>query len=202
MDSVNIKINIDDFTKDIAERFDLIRDNEVMLRPVCFDLIDLMTKRIHEDGKDSNEAQIGTYSEGYMKVRTGDFANSKRVTKGKNKGKLKDSGTFTDRTIRLNKKTGVFTGEDKVGKARPNYNRTSDTKVVASLTRQLEGDWTVIPTEAGYGVGFQNEINFNKTQWLEATYKKKIFDLSPSELEYAVESFNQITSDILNGTDR
>jgi hypothetical protein len=166
---VNIRINIDDFTEAMAEKFDIIRDNEVMLRPVCFDLIDLMTQRIHIDGKDSSDKQIGTYSDDYMKVRTGQGFKSKTVSRGPNKGN-----------------------------ARQNYNRTGDTKVIASLTRQLEGDWTAVATDSGYGVGFLNEINFNKTQWLETTYKKKIFELTQGELDYAVESFNEITGQILN----
>jgi hypothetical protein len=166
---MNVRINIDDFTQVMSEKFDLLRDNEVMLRPVCFDLIDLMTQRIHIDGKDSQDRQIGTYSDNYMKVRTGQGFKSKTITRGPNKG-------------------GV----------RQQYNRTNDTKVIASLTRQLEGDWTAVATNAGYGVGFNNEINFSKTQWLEATYKKKIFELTQSELDYAVESFNLITGQILD----
>jgi hypothetical protein len=32
-----------------------------------------------------------------------------------------------------------------------------------------------------YGFGFQNSENYKKSQWMEAKYKKPIFDLSRNE---------------------
>jgi hypothetical protein len=156
-----------------------------MLRTAATSTLGLMKRRIHINGLNANEQPIGIYSKGYMVLRTGSFKNAPVIKKGKRAGKLRNAGVFTDRTIRLNKQTGVFTGEEKVGKKRPRYNRTNDPKVVASLTRQMENDMKVIATGPNsYGIGYSNKHNFDKSQWVEATYKMKdrIFSLSPTEI--------------------
>ena len=63
------------------------------------------------------------------------------------------------------------------------YNRTADTKVILSLTRQMENDMTggPIKTLDGWGIGFKNPHNYDKSQWTEATYDKKIFSLTEQE---------------------
>lgn len=120
-----------------------------------------MRKRIHVDGKASDGSQIGSYSPGYIKVRSGVF-QSPVIARGRNKGG-----------------------------AREKYNRGSDAKVILSLTRQMEGDLTVIPLDDGTGIGYNNVDNFNKSQWAEKTYGKKIFHLTEREREII-----QITGEI------
>lgn len=150
---------------------------EPVLRACAIAVIPEMRVRIHKDGKDSSGNQIGTYSPGYMKIRTGDFGNSKRVTRGPNKGKLKDSGTFTKKAA-----------EDKAGTKRPNYQRSTDPKVIVSLTRQLEQDYAIVPTENnGVGIGFNNPHNLDKARWVEETYKKPILTQLTTEEEELVE---------------
>lgn len=194
-----IKSNIGVVTAEIISKLQTLRDREYLLRPLCFDIIDKMTKRIHIDGKDATERPIGTYSKGYMAIRTGVFKNSEVYKKGTQKGKAKNAGTFTDRTIRLNKENGVFSGEDKVGGARPQYHRSADPKVIISLTRQLENDWSVIATDKGYGVGFLNPLNLQKARWAEATYKKDIFRLSPAELKFVEMRIGELVKKALDG---
>ena len=158
----------------LVENLDLLKNlkqDDVIMRNVATTLLAVVHDRIHEKGLNAEGSPIGTYSAGYMKVRTGNFANSSRVTRGNNKGKVKDSGTFVR-------------GEKK-GEARPRYNRTADTKVVASLTRQMENDFKVIATEEGYGLGYSNPENFKKAGYVEATYDEVIFSLTPDEQQLA-----------------
>lgn len=170
-----------------------------VLRTVALAVLPQMKYRVHVEGKDSAGGQIGIYSPGYMIVRTGNYKNAGKVSKGKNKGKLKDSGTFTDATIRLNKQTGVFTGEDKIGKARPRYNRDADTKVILSLTRQMENDMSVFETPRGYGIGYLNPLNLKKALYCEETYKKKILTkLTEGEIELAQKTANDFLPEYLN----
>lgn len=171
---ITVKTNINLIATDIQEKLNRLRDKEYLLRPLAFDVISLMTERIHKEGKAADGSQIGTYSNEYMKLRTGNYVNADRFVKGANKGKNKNSGTFTDKTIRLNKNTGVFSGDEKAGTSRPNYNRSSDTKVIVSLTRQLENDWAVIATDRGYGIGFLNSLNMQKAGWVEENKKSDI----------------------------
>ena len=143
--------------------------------------------RVHVDGLDSTGNQIGTYSPEYMIVRTGAYKNAGTITRGVNKGQQKDSG----KSLR----TGV---------ARSKYNRTSDTKVILSLTRQMEQDLSIIATETGYGIGYLNPFNYQKAIWCEETYGKPILtQLTVSELKLVTETVQDslqkfITGDLLN----
>lgn len=178
---ISVRTNTSAIIGKLTAKVNKIKDADQLLRALATNARAAMKHRIHVEGLAADGNQIGTYSDGYMKVRTGDFQNAEIFTKGKKQGKRKNSGVFTDSVIRLDKNTGVFSGEEKVGKPRPNYNRTSDTKVVASLTRQLENDFVVIATTKGYAVGFNNPANSTKAGYVEATYKKKIWKLTAAE---------------------
>lgn len=82
-----------------------------VLRTVASDQLALVRVRIHQDGKNSEDTPIGTYSSAYLKYRQG----------------------------------------------KP-FNNTSSEKIVLSLTRYLQNNFVVVPTEKGYGLGWiQNE---------------------------------------------
>lgn len=172
---ITFNVDIKGFSERLNKRFAVLANPQYLLRPVAFDLIALMTQRIHDRGQASDDLAIGTYSKGYMTVRTGNYKNAQKTKSGK----IKDAGV------------------DKNGKTRPVYNRSADTKVIISLTRQLENDWSVVDNGNSYGIGFKNKHNFDKSQWVEVTYKKKIFSLSPSEKEYAQKRFQELLSDAL-----
>ena len=70
------KSNLGIVTAQIIAKLQVLKDREYLLQPLCFDIIDKMTNRIHVDGKASNVSPIGTYSMGYMAIRTGVFKNS------------------------------------------------------------------------------------------------------------------------------
>ena len=196
---INYSSNIRIIIKGKLDQIKDLKDNpDPLLRTVALAVLRALKKRVHIDGKDSTGKSIGTYSEGYMKVRTGNFLNAGKFTKGAKKGNLKDAGTFTDATIRLNKNTGVFTGEDKVGKPRPKYNRTADTKVILSLTRQMENGLFVVPSGNGYGIGYLNPLNRKKADYCEATYGKKILTkLTKEEIDLAKETATEFTTQYL-----
>lgn len=68
------------------------------------------------------------------------------------------------------------------------YNRTADPRVILSLTRQMENDFTSgadntepTKTNKGYGIGFKNPVNFQKSQWCEETYGKPIYKFTSNE---------------------
>lgn len=66
---MRIQTNIGQVTKAIAERLKVLRDPEYLLRPIAFGLIDKMTQRIHNEGKGSDGAEIGQYSNAYLQQR-------------------------------------------------------------------------------------------------------------------------------------
>lgn len=185
---IRIKTNIGKVVELNIEKLKSLADNDKMLRTAAITVLGLMKKRIHEDGLDAGNKPIGTYSPGYMKLRTGNYFNSAKVSRGKNKGNLKDAGVFSR-------------GASK-GQPRTKYNRTGETKVVLSLTRQMENDMKVIALRNNsYGIGYTNKLNYDKSQWCEATYnrKGKIFALSSNEQQVVVDIANQFTQDALSG---
>lgn len=176
----NVSVIVGKYRKKLIE---LGNNPDQLLRTVALAVLPQVKKRVHIEGKDSSGNQIGTYSPGYMKLRTGNYGNSGRISKGKNKGVLKNSG--------------VYSRGDKKGQPRPKYNRTSDTKVILSLTRQMENDLSALPSGTGYGIGFNNPDNFQKSQWNEETYKKDIWKLTDDERALAKDTAEQFTDDYL-----
>lgn len=69
MATVTITTNIDQVLKNMATSFDLLKDKEYFLRPLAVETIPNMKERIHKDGHATDNTPIGTYSNGYMRVR-------------------------------------------------------------------------------------------------------------------------------------
>ncbi len=167
---ISIKSNISTVVDINISMLHELKNPDKMLRTAATTVLGLMKDRIHKDGLNSQGQKIGTYSPGYMKVRTSDFGNAAKTKSGK----LKDAG--------------VFSRGKKIGKERPRYNRDADTTVILSLTRFMEKDMKntgAIKLENGYGIGYSNPDNYKKSQWCEETYKSggKIFALTTGELE-------------------
>jgi len=60
------------------------------------------------------------------------------------------------------------------------YNRTSSTKVILSLTKQMETDFGVIDVAGNIGLGFKNSIDYDKAIWNEERFGN-IYGLTDSE---------------------
>lgn len=192
----NVSVIVGQYSQKLIE---LGNNPDALLRTVAFAVLPELKKRVHVEGKDSSGSAIGTYSPDYMKLRTGNYGNSKRFAKGKNKGELKDAGVKTKQRVAtpFGKSKFAYQNIEADGIARPKYNRTDDTKVVLSLTRQMENDLSVLPSGTGYGIGYNNPDNFKKSQYNEETYKKKIWNLTEDEKLLARETAQQFTNDYL-----
>ena len=196
---INYSSNISVVIKAKLEQIQALQNNpDAILRTVALTVLPELRKRVHVLGKDSSGAQIGSYSPGYMVLRTGAYKNADKISKGKNKGKLKNSGRFTKGKL-VFEQDGFAIEENIKGRTRPKYNRDSDTKVILSLTRQMENDLTVVPTGTkSYGIGYNNPLNFKKAQYCEATYKKPILTkLTNEEIELARNTAQEFTTEYL-----
>jgi hypothetical protein len=60
-------------------------------------------------------------------------------------------------------------------KTRVKNNYPSSRKVILQATRQMANDFSVISSGRVLGLGFKNKANAEKSEWVEATYKKDIF---------------------------
>jgi len=81
---------------------------------------------------------------------------------------------------------------------RKKRNRGADPKVIVSLTRQLENDWSVLETPNGYGIGFTNAFNTQKLQWVEEGKGKNIGSLTSQEIDYAFDRITELVTNAFN----
>lgn len=90
-------------------------------------------------------------------------------------------GTYSNGYMAARKKAGM--GESR--------------KVIVALTSQLERDWSVIATERGYGIGFNNVFNAEKLRWVEEQKGKIIANLSSDERQYIRERIEELVNGAL-----
>jgi hypothetical protein len=169
--------------KKITEALQSISEKNEVLREVAVNMLPVVRDRIHGQGLDATGSLIGNYTKEYMKVRTGQFLSNGTYLTGKRKGQTRVTGVFTK-------------GKDK-GAPRPQYNRDADTKVIISLTRQMENDFSVQASGGLIGLGYNNIRNSEKAEFVEHTYQKKIFALTPQEKDQAIDIANDAVNNIL-----
>ncbi len=61
----------------------------------------------------------------------------------------------------------IGTYSPKYMKTRLKNNRGSSTRVIFSLSTQMEKDYKIIPVQGGYGLGFSNPLNVKKADGLQ-----------------------------------
>lgn len=70
------------------------------------------------------------------------------------------------------------------------YNRSGDSNIIWSLTRQMEQDTVPIADGDTYGIGFNNSHNFDKATWLEEK-NPGVYDLSEDEISIAEDTITE-----------
>ena len=90
----------------------------------------------------------------------------------------------------------IGTYSPKYIKTRVKNNRGTSTKVILSLSGQMENDYKVIAVQGGYGLGFSNSLNTKKAEGLQCGNRNLkgyglIYGLTPDELK----SMNLIIED-------
>lgn len=110
-------------------------------------------KRIFVDGEDATNNKIGKYS-------TNPISISKK-NQNRNTGKTYFKGGYSEYKSAIGKNPGYI-----------NLNNTG----------QMFQDYSFFDLgQAGLGLGFNNNINFDKSQWAESKDGKKIFQQSAKE---------------------
>lgn len=77
----------------------------------------------------------------------------------------------------------IGTYSDSYMYTRRKKNRGSDRKVIGSLTGKMENSFIIDATAKGYALGFTNEEDFKKSQYLEQSQKKEIYKPQITEVE-------------------
>lgn len=128
--------------------------SERIMRIALSSVLAIHKPRIFEKGLDGTDTKIGTYS-------TKPISISKK-NQARNTGK-----TYF--------KTGYAEYKKDIGK-NPGY-------VNLRNTDQMMQDYGLRISGNSFGMGFQNDFNYDKSQWLEVKYKKSIFDHDDLELK-------------------
>lgn len=110
--------------------------------------------RIFVQGLDSVGARIGTYS-----TKPASISKSQQA---RNTGKTYFKGGYAEYKRAVGKNPGY---------------------VILRNTDQMYSDYGIVGGNGRYGYGFQNNENYNKSQWMEDKYEKEIFQLSDKELD-------------------
>ena len=90
----------------------------------------------------------------------------------------KSLGRYSKGYMRTRRKGVLYVRKGK----KINNTYPSGTKVILQATTAMNNDYTFLVLPNGnYGSGFNNNVNFKKSEWVESTYKKAIFDLTNNE---------------------
>lgn len=109
--------------------------------------------RIFEKGMDASNGKIGTYS---TKPASISKAQQSRQT-----GKTYFKGGYAQYKSAIGKNPGY---------------------VNLRNTDQMMMDYGLVFRGGQFGMGFQNNLNYNKSQWMQDKYDKDIFDHNDSEI--------------------
>lgn len=90
--------------------------------------------------------------------------------------------------------SGIGEYKNSYLKTREKENRGADRKIILSLTRQMEQDFIPVADNNEFGLGFNNDTNFDKATWMEERFPNT-YNLSEEEVEMA----EQVITDYLNG---
>lgn len=173
-----IEISINNAIGELAEKLKSI-DKDALLRIIANEEIRMIRRRVHVEGKASDGSQIGTYSKGYMTLRTGGYKN-----KGKSNAGYYTKGNSAVYDIKSRKAAKYHSPRKVSGSSmRIMYNWPNDPKVILALTRKMQQQMVVLKTDNGWGIGYTNEDDYNKAIWNETRYKKAIWNLTEEEAD-------------------
>ncbi len=115
-------------------------------------------RRIFQEGKDSVQSKIGTYSTNHISISK------------KNQAKQTGQTYF---------KGGYREYKSLLGKGASFVNLRNTDQMMFDLS-------TIVVSKNEFGIGFQNEFNADKAGWAETKYNKKIFETTNQEDELFV----------------
>lgn len=138
---------------DLIDRVNKAVRSDKAMRVALSTVLAVHKQRIFENGQDANKGKIGKYS-------TNPISISKK-NQARNTGKTYFKGGYAEYHQEIGKGSDV------------NYRNTD----------QMMMDYGIIQNGSQFGFGFQNTLNFNKSQWVQDHFDKDVFDLTQQELD-------------------
>lgn len=142
----------DPITDQINKLNDFIQSDR-NIRTALITTLAVQKPRIFVQGFDSKGTKIGVYG-------TNPISISKK-NQARNTGKSYFKGGYAEYKRAVGKNPGY---------------------VILRNTDQMYMDYGLVGSTGKYGFGFQNSVNYDKSQWMEAKYKKDIFSISQNEV--------------------
>lgn len=139
---------------DFIEKVNQFVQSDRNIRTAISTTLAIHKPRIFVQGLDSRGTKIGTYG-------TNPISISKKA-QARNTGKTYFKGGYSEYKRAVGKNPGY---------------------VILRNTDQMYGDYGIVGGNGKYGFGFQNNENYNKSQWMQDKYEKEIFELSDRELD-------------------
>jgi hypothetical protein len=135
----------------IAKKIKEVIHSDQVMRTSLTTVLSVHKPRIFQKGQDANQSKIGNYSTKPISIS--------KSRQARNTGKTYFPG-------------GYAQYKSETGKGGTVNFRDTD---------QMMMDYGLVVSGDKYGFGFQNEFNFNKSQWLQDKFDKDVFDLSNQE---------------------
>jgi hypothetical protein len=136
-----------------TDKLKKIATSDKVMRVSLTTVLAIHKPRIFQQGQDSKKSKIGTYS-------TKPISISKK-NQARNTGKTYFKGGYAEYKSDIGKNPGY---------------------VNLRNTDQMMMDYQLIVNGDKFGFGFQNNTNYDKSQWMQEKYDKDIFDLTEEEL--------------------
>lgn len=144
---------MNDYTA-IINKLNAAIKNEQFQRVAATTVLAPYKKRIFSEGKDAQGQKIGTYGTKPISISK---KNQARQT-----GKTYFSGGYAEYKNSIGKNPGF---------------------VNLRNTDQMMMDLGLIKNGANFAFGFQNDVNGDKSEWMNTKYQKDIFNASQSEID-------------------
>lgn len=138
---------------DIIQRVRNAVKSDQAMRSALTTVMAIHKPRIFQSGQDVNKSKIGKYS-------TKPISISKK-NQARNTGKTYFKGGYAEY------KSAIGKGGDV------NFRNTD----------QMQMDYAIVQNGNSFGFGFNNDLNYDKSQWLQDKYGKDVFDLTDQELD-------------------
>lgn len=138
----------------LVDRINNAIRSERVLRTAITTVLSQHKPRIFEKGLDGSNSKIGTYG-------TNPISISKK-SQARQTGKTYFKGGYAEYKKEIGKNPGY---------------------VNLRNTDQMMIDYGIVYSGGKFGLGFQNDLNGNKSNWMEKKYSKDIFDHTPEEIE-------------------
>jgi hypothetical protein len=136
-----------------TDKLKKLATSDKVMRVALSTVLAIHKPRIFQQGQDSKKTKIGTYSTKPISISKNNQA--------RNTGKTYFKGGYAEYKSAIGKNPGY---------------------VNLRNTDQMMMDYQLMVNGDKFGFGFQNNVNYDKSQWMQEKYDKDIFDLTEQEL--------------------